>query len=49
MPGLTPGFSKLQEQFNALEIRFPTYTALLEILTANTYVMIIVADPNVRE
>lgn len=42
-------FSKLQEQFNALEIRFPTYTALLEILTANTYVMIIVADPNVRE
>jgi len=40
--------SKLQEQFNALEIRFATYTALLEILTANTYVMIIVADPNVQ-
>jgi len=40
--------SKLNEQFSSLEIRFPNYTALLEILTANTYVMIIVADPNVQ-
>jgi len=40
--------NKLQEQFSALEIRFPNYTALLEILTSNTYVMIIVADPNVQ-
>ncbi|KAG8859368.1 GTP-binding protein gtr1 [Tulasnella sp. 330] len=40
--------TKLQEQFNGLEIRYPTYTALLEILTANTYVLIIVADPNIQ-
>ncbi|KAG8963422.1 GTP-binding protein gtr1 [Tulasnella sp. 419] len=40
--------SKLQEQFNSLEIRFPNFTALLEILTSNTYVMIVVADPNVQ-
>ncbi|KAG8908529.1 GTP-binding protein gtr1 [Tulasnella sp. 403] len=40
--------SKLQEQFSSLEIRFPNYTALLEILTTNTYVMVIVADPNVQ-
>ncbi|KIO34761.1 hypothetical protein M407DRAFT_89830 [Tulasnella calospora MUT 4182] len=40
--------SKLQEQFNSLEIRFPHYTAVLEILTSNTYVMIIVADPDVQ-
>ncbi|KAG9015118.1 GTP-binding protein gtr1 [Tulasnella sp. JGI-2019a] len=40
--------TKLQEQFNGLEIRYPTYTALLEILTANTYVLIIVADPTIQ-
>ncbi|KAG8988473.1 GTP-binding protein gtr1 [Tulasnella sp. 427] len=40
--------SKLQEQFNSLEIRFPQFTAVLEILTSNTYVMVIVADPDVQ-
>lgn len=44
-----PVYSGLREQFQSLEIRFPTYTALLEILTVNTYVMIIVADPDVRK
>jgi Ras-related GTP-binding protein A/B len=39
--------TKLHEQFNSLEIRFPTFTALLEVLTTNTYMMLI-ADPNVQ-
>jgi hypothetical protein len=32
-----------------MEIRFPNYTAVLELMTTNTYVMAIVADPNVRK
>jgi len=40
--------SRLQEQFHSLEIRFPNYTAVLELMTSNTYVMAIVADPEVQ-
>lgn len=39
----------MQEQFNSLEVQYPNYTAILDILTANTYVLIVVADPNVRK
>ena len=42
-------YSKLQAQFQGLEIRGATYTAYLDLLTSNTYVMVIVADPRIRE
>jgi len=32
-----------------MEIRFPKYTAILELMTTNTYVLIVVADPEVRK
>ena len=40
--------SRLQERFHSLEIRFPNYSAVLELMTTNTYVMAIIADPNVQ-
>jgi Ras-related GTP-binding protein A/B len=41
--------AKIQAQFQGLEIRGATYTAYLDLLTAHTYVMVIVADPRIRE
>ncbi len=41
--------AKLQAQFQGLEVRGASYTAYLDLLTANTYVMVIVADPRIRE
>jgi len=40
--------SKLQERFHSLEIRFHNYSAVLELMTQNTYVMAIIADPDVQ-
>jgi len=40
--------SKLQEQFHSLEMRFPKFAALLDVLTPNTYVMVITSHPNVQ-
>ncbi|KDN40171.1 hypothetical protein K437DRAFT_258755 [Tilletiaria anomala UBC 951] len=40
--------AKLQAQFQGLEIRGATYTAYLDLLTTNTYVMVIVADPRIQ-
>jgi len=40
--------SKLRERFHTLEIRFQNYSAVLELMTQNTYVMAIIADPDVQ-
>ncbi|KAF8320583.1 rraga protein [Cantharellus anzutake] len=40
--------SRLQEQFHSLEIRFSNFTAVLELMTSNTYVMAVVADTDVQ-
>ncbi|KAG9123455.1 hypothetical protein FRC07_014913, partial [Ceratobasidium sp. 392] len=40
--------SKLQEQFHSLEMRFPQFACLLDVLTPNTYVMVITSHPNIQ-
>ncbi|PWN54236.1 hypothetical protein IE53DRAFT_276381 [Violaceomyces palustris] len=40
--------SKLQSTFQGLEIRGPNYTAYIDVLTSNTYIMVIVADPRIQ-
>jgi len=40
--------SRLGEQFHSLEIRFSNFTAILELMTSNTYVVVVVADPDVQ-
>ncbi|CEL59656.1 Ras-related GTP-binding protein A OS=Mus musculus GN=Rraga PE=2 SV=1 [Rhizoctonia solani AG-1 IB] len=40
--------SKLQEQFSSLEMRFPQFACLLDVLTPNTYVMVVTSHPNIQ-
>ncbi|QRV72458.1 GTP-binding protein GTR1 [Ceratobasidium sp. AG-Ba] len=40
--------SKIQEQFQSLEMRFPQFACLLDVLTPNTYVMVITSHPNIQ-
>lgn len=41
--------SKLQASFQSLEVRGETFAAYLDVLTADTYILVIVADPSVGE
>ena len=40
--------SRVREEFHSLEMELPEFTAVLEEMTKNTYVMIIVHDPTIR-
>lgn len=41
--------SRLREEFHALEMELPEFTAVLDELTKNTYVLIVVHDPTIGE
>lgn len=40
--------SKSQAQFQSMEVRNTSFTAFIDVLTSNTYVMVIQSDPSVR-
>ncbi|KAI9197064.1 Gtr1/RagA G protein conserved region-domain-containing protein [Polychytrium aggregatum] len=40
--------SKSQSQFQSMEIRTPSFAAYIDVLTNNTYIMIIVSDPSIQ-
>jgi len=40
--------SKSQSQFQAMEVRTANFTAFIDILTGNTYVMVIMSDPAIQ-
>ena len=39
--------SRMREEFHALEMELPEFTAVLDELTKNTYVLIVVHDPTI--
>ena len=39
--------SKLQTQFKSMEVRNSSFSAFIDLLTPNTYVMVIISDPDV--
>lgn len=39
--------SRVREEFNSLEMELPDFTAVLDEMTRNTYVMIVVHDPTI--
>lgn len=41
--------SRVREEFHSLEMELPDFTAVLDEMTKNTYVMIIVHDPTIGE
>eukprot|EP00732_Lithocolla_globosa_P006280 Lithocolla_globosa_v1_NODE_7180_length_982_cov_73.552319.p1 type:complete len:303 gc:universal NODE_7180_length_982_cov_73.552319:71-979(+) len=40
--------SKSQSQFQSMEVRNSHYTAFIDVLTRNTYVMVIMSDPSIQ-
>ena len=40
---------RMREDFRCLEMELPEYTAVLDELTKNTYIMVIVHDPTIGE
>jgi hypothetical protein len=41
--------SKCQAQFQSMEVRNQRFTAFIDVLTANTYIMVIMSDPTIRK
>ena len=41
--------SKLQAQFQSMEVRNSCFAAFIDFFTPNTYVMVIMSDPTIRE
>lgn len=41
--------ARVREEFHALEMELPEFTAVLDELTRNTYVLIVVHDPTIGE
>ena len=39
--------SKLQTQFKSMEVRNSSFSAFIDLLTPNTYVMVVISDPDV--
>jgi Ras-related GTP-binding protein A/B len=39
--------SRLREEFHSLEMELPEFTAVLDEMTKNTYVMVVVHDPTI--
>ena len=46
---LRTGHSKLQAQFQSMEVRNSCFAAFIDFFTPNTYVMVIMSDPTIRE
>jgi hypothetical protein len=44
-----PTSSKFQSSFQSMEVKNSNFTAFIDILTPNTYVMVIMSDPSIRE
>lgn len=42
-------FSRSQTRFKSMEIRGSSFTAFIDVLTNNTYAMIVMSDPNIRK
>ena len=42
-------YSKLQAQFQSMEVRNSCFAAFIDIFTPNTYVMVIVSDSTIRK
>ena len=40
---------RMREDFRCLEMELPEYTAVLDELTKNTYILVIVHDPTIGE
>ena len=40
--------SRSQTRFKSMEIRGSSFTAFIDVLTNNTYAMIVMSDPNIR-
>lgn len=45
--GFKHACSRMREEFRSLEMELPEYTAVLDELTKNTYIMVIVHDPTI--
>ena len=43
------GCSRSQTRFKSMEIRGTSFTAFIDVLTNNTYAMIVMSDPNIRK
>lgn len=41
--------SKLQAQFQSMEVRNSQFAAFIDVFTPNTYVMVIMSDPTIRK
>ncbi len=41
--------SKLQAQFQSMEVRNSCFAAFIDVFTPNTYIMVIMSDPDIRE
>ena len=41
--------SKLQAQFHSMEVRNSYFAAFIDIFTPNTYIMVIMSDPDIRK
>jgi len=39
--------TRLREEFHSLEMELPEFTAVLDEMTKNTYVMVVVHDPTI--
>lgn len=42
-------FSKVAAQFQSMEVRNSNFAAFIDVFTSNTYVMVVMSDPNIRE
>lgn len=41
--------SKVAASFQSMEVRNSTFAAFIDMFTSNTYVMVIMSDPQIRE
>jgi len=47
-PRLRGAHSRSQAHFQSMEVRTDQFTAFIDVLTTNTYIMVIVSDPTIR-
>lgn len=49
--GLTPlyYYSKLASQFTAMEVRNSNFSVFIDLFTPNTYIMVVMSEPNIRK
>ena len=40
---------KLQAQFQSMEVRNSSFAAFIDAFTPNTFIMVIISDPSIRE